>query len=91
MHTYLKIRAFGSLSKACGGLAVGLDSVAGCDIKTRVVITSKILTLNFNATDRMAFWATASVLCTNLSSYSILYLVPLPTSLSVRLVIAKVN
>ena len=91
IHTYLMTRALGTLSRAHGGLAARVYSVADGGIMTSVVITCRTLSLTFFAMDTMAFWAAVSTLCTNSSSYSIAYLIPLPVSLSVRLVIAKVS
>ena len=58
---------------------------------TGAVITCKMLSSTFLAMDTTALRAAISALCTDSSSYSIACLVPLPVSLSVRLVIAKVS
>ena len=89
--TYLMIRGLGALSRANGGLAAGVFSMAEGAIITAMVITCKVLFLTFLVTDTMAFWAAIGTLYTYSSLYSIACPVPLPISLLVRLVIAKVS
>ena len=85
------IGTFGTLSKACSGLAAGLDSMVSCSIMTSTVITHGVLSLTFEAMDMTAFWAIAYALCNNSCSYFMSCLVRLPTSLLVRQVIAEVS
>ena len=91
MCTYLMAIAFGTLSKACSRLAAGLDGMVGCSIMIGAITMHMTLSSTFQAMDTTPFYATAGALCTNFSLYSILCLVPSPTNLLVRLVIAKVN
>ena len=91
IHTYLMTRALGALGRAPGGLASGIFSVADGGVMISAVITCKTLSLTFFAMKTMAFWAAVGTLCTNSSLYSIACPVPLPVSLSVRLVIAEVS
>ena len=91
IRTYLMTRALGALSRAPSGLAAGVFSTVDGSVTTSMVITCKTLSSNFLAMDTMAFQAAVGTLCTNSSSYSIACPVPLPISLSVRLVIAKVS
>ena len=83
MHNYLITRALGALNRVHGGLAAGACSMVGCGTMTGVVITCRILSLTFLATDIMVFWAATSTFCTHSYLYSIAHLVHLPISLLV--------
>ena len=91
IYTYLMTRALGALGRTPSGLASGIFGVANGSMMTGVVITRKMLSLTFFPMDTTALWAAISMLCTDSSSYSIACPVPLPISLSVRLVIAEVS
>ena len=91
IRTYLMTRALGAFGRMPGGLASGVFGAADGGMMTGAVITCKTLSLIFFATDTMALRAAIYVLCTDSSSYSIACPVPLPVSLSVRLVIAEVS
>ena len=91
IHTYLMTRALGALGRMPGGLVSGILSTVESSVMTGVVITRKTLSSTFLATDTTVFQAAVGTLCTNSSLYSIACLVPLPISLSVRLVIAEVS
>ena len=90
IYTYSIMRALGTLSRALGGLAARAFSMVDGGVITGMVITCKTLSSTFFATDTTAFQAVVSTLCTNSSSYSRLCPVPLPNSLSVRLVMTEV-
>ena len=91
IYNYLITRVLGTLSKVCGSLAAGFCSMVGCSIMTGAFITHRMLSSTFLAMDKMVLHIMAGAFCTNSSSYSIACLVLLPTSLSVRLVIAKIS
>ena len=91
IHTYLMTKALGTLGRAPGGLDAGVFGMVDGGMMTSMVITHKTLSLTFFAMETMAFWAAVGTLCTDSSLYSIACLVPLPVSLSVRLVITEVS
>ena len=82
-------REFGAFSKGAAGW--GLDSMVGCSTIAIVVIAHRILFSIFEAIDTTELWAVANALCTNYSSYCMLYLMRFPTSFPVRLVITEVS
>ena len=91
IRTYLMTRALSALGRTPGGLAIGFFGVADSGVMTGMVIICKTLSSTFFPMDTMAFQAAVGTLCTNSSSYSITCPMPLPVSLSVRLVIAKAS
>ena len=91
MRTYFMTRALGALGRTPSGSASGVFGSADGGVMTGAVITWRTLSSTFLAMDTMALWAAVGVLCTDSSSYSIAYPVPLPVSLSVRLVITEVS
>ena len=91
MRTYFMTRALGAFGRTPSGSASGVVGTADGGVTTSTVITRRMLSSTFLAMDTMAFQAAVSALCTDSSSYSITYPVPLPVSLSVRLVITEVS
>ena len=91
IRTYLMTRALGALGRTPGRLASGIFGAADGGMMTGAIITCKLLSSTFFAMDTMAFQAVVGTLCIDSSSYSITCPVPLPVSLSVRLVIAEAS
>ena len=89
IYTYLMMRALGTLSRVCCGLAVGVCGMVDCSTMTYVVTICRALSSTFLAMDMMVFRAAIGILCTDSSSYSITCPVPSPISLWVRLVITE--
>ena len=61
------IRAFRTFSKVCSGLAVEVDGEEVFSIITIAVITCRMLSLTFEATDTTALWVKASTFFTDSS------------------------
>ena len=91
IHTYLMTRAFGAFSNLYSRLANKLNGMVACSVITDAIIMSWMLSLIFKAKNTATFWGTAVMMCTSSLSYSMSYSMPSPTSLSARLVIAKVS
>ena len=72
-------------------MAMGLDGMVGCGIKTGTIIMSRILSSTYKAMDTTALQVIPGIFCTNSFLNSMSYLLPSPASFLVRLAISEVG